>query len=99
MSTPSSHVKIEDVDALLSGATPQFSMQIKARLHALIGDLPTSDEARVYGEQQMELLDRLALGTTRGSRAPGRPPLDEQGWESIPSHPAGGPLDRAPGTN
>ena len=87
---------MEDVDALLSGATPQFSMQIKARLHALIAGLPEGDEVRRYGESQMQLLDHLALGTTRGQRAPGRPPLDSDGWQSIPSHPAGGPLDRDP---
>lgn len=91
-------VRIEDVDALLSGATPQFSMQIKARLHALIEGLPEDDEARRYGEQQMVLLDRLALGTTRGLRAPGRPPMEDDGWRALPSHPAGGPLDRAPGS-
>jgi hypothetical protein len=91
-------VTIEDVDALLSGATPQFSMQIKSRLHALVADLPADDEVRRYGEQQMELLDHLALGTTRGQRSPGRPALDEEGWQSIPSHPAGGPLDRDPAT-
>jgi hypothetical protein len=64
MAANDSSVRVEDIDALVSGATPQFSMQIKARLDAL----------------------------TRGIRAPGRPPVDDPGWESIPSHPHGGPL-------
>lgn len=94
--TSGTRVTIEDVDALLSGATPQFSMQIKSRLHALIANLPEGDEVRRYGEEQMRLLDHLALGTTRGRRAPGRPSIDDEGWRSIPSHPASGPLDRDP---
>lgn len=87
---PNRPIGIEDIDALLSGATPQFAMQLKARLHALIGALPADSEVREYGERQLDLLDHLALGSTRGVRAPGRPPLDSPGWEAIPSHPAGG---------
>lgn len=57
---------IAEIDELLSGATPQFSMQLKARLHAMIIKLEENEPARKYGEQQMEMLDKLALGTTRG---------------------------------
>lgn len=59
------HPKIAEIDALLSGATPQFSMQLKVRLHVLIDGLPDGDVARAYGEEQMRMLDRLALGTSR----------------------------------
>jgi hypothetical protein len=63
----SSHsVTIESIDALLSGATPQFSMQLKARLWDMIQDLPERDDVRIYGEQQMLFLDEIATGTTRG---------------------------------
>lgn len=85
-------VTMKQVEALMSGATPQFSMQLKARLWALIRALPEGDEVREYGEQQMQLLDHLALGTTRGLRAPGKPPVDDEGWKSLPSHPAGSPM-------
>jgi hypothetical protein len=85
-------VSITDVDALLSGATPQFAMQLKARVWALVQHLPEGDEARSYGERQMVMLDNLALGTTRGERSPGSPDADDQGWQAIPSHPHGGSL-------
>lgn len=86
-------VTIKQVDSLLSGATPQFSMQLKARLWALIEQLPADHEARRYGEAQMQLLDRLAMGTTRAGRGPAEPPADAAGWAAIPSHPSGGASD------
>lgn len=88
-STPN-RPSIKAIDALLSGATPQFSMQLKARLHALVQDLPANDEVRRYGEMQMRMLDRLAMGTTRAQRGPGEPPVGHESWSSVPSHPAGG---------
>lgn len=92
MSTSPSSITIEDIDALVSGATPQFSMQIKARVHAAIAALPANDAVRVYGEQHMQLLDAMALGTTRGTAGQGQPGIDAAGWDRIPSHPdaAGG---------
>jgi hypothetical protein len=53
----------------------------------MIEGLPENSEVRTYGEQQMLLLDRIALGTTRGTRGPGRPPADDPGWREMPSHP------------
>lgn len=85
MANTQDSVTIEDIDALITGATPQFSMQIKARVFALIAPLAAGHPARAYGEQQIQILDHLALGTTRGVRAPGRPASDDIGWESIPS--------------
>ncbi len=82
-------VTIKEIDALLSGATPQFSMQLKARVWGMIEDLPADSEVRMYGLRQMQMLDRLALGTTRGVRSPGAPPAADSGWTSIPSHPLG----------
>ncbi len=86
--SPSS-VTIEDIDALVSGATPQFSMQIKARVHAMIQSLPADSDVRAYGMQHMQLLDAMAVGTTRGTRGAGQPAADAAGWERIPSHPSG----------
>ncbi len=92
MAETSAPVTVEDIDALVSGATPQFSMQIKARLHALIAPLPTGSPVRAYGEQQMTLLDAMAMGTTRGTAGQGQPERNASGWDRIPSHPdtAGG---------
>lgn len=83
-------VTINDIDALVTGATPQFSQQILERVKALVAPLPDGDPVRAYGELQMTVLERIATGTTRGLRAPGVPAPDDEGWKSIPSHPAGG---------
>lgn len=91
MSETSTHdVTITDIDTLVSGATPQFSQQILERLKALIAPLPEGDEVRAYGELQVAVLERLATATTRGVRALGVPDADDEGWETIPSHPRGG---------
>jgi hypothetical protein len=93
MSEHSSDVTVEDVDALLVGATPQFSMQIKSRVRALINTLPAGHDVRAYGETQMKVLDALAFGTTRGAGGQGQPRADANGWQEIPSHPRGGLFD------
>lgn len=85
-----SGVSVNDIDALVSGATPQFSQQILERVKALVAPLPAGDPVREYGELQMQVLDRIATGTTRGIRAQGVPGTDDAGWDEIPSHPVGG---------
>lgn len=91
MTEASTHgVTVNDIDALVTGATPQFSMQIAERVKALIAPLPAEDEVRAYGELQLAVLDRIATGTTRGIRALGVPGVDDEGWSSLPSHPRGG---------
>ena len=91
MSETQSHgVTVNDIDQLVTGATPQFSMQILERVKALVLPLPEGDEVRAYGELQMQVLERIATGTTRGTRALGVPGEDNDGWDSIPSHPKGG---------
>lgn len=91
MAVPEHHgVTVQDVDALVTGATPQFSLQILERVKALVAPLPAGDAVREYGELQMRVLNRIATGTTRGTRAPGVPDADDEGWRSIPSRPRGG---------
>lgn len=91
MTEASAHgVTVNDIDALVTGATPQFSLQIRERVKALVHGLPQDDEVRAYGELQMAVLERLATGTTRGVRAPGVPDADDIGWQSMPSRPHGG---------
>lgn len=91
MSEASAHgVTVHDIDLLVTGATPQFSMQILERVKALVLPLPEGDEVRAYGELQIKVLERIATGTTRGTRKLGVPGEEDAGWKSIPSHPAGG---------
>jgi hypothetical protein len=91
MGQASSHgVTVYDIDTLVSGATPQFSQQILERVKALIAPLPEGDEVRAYGELQLVVLKRMATSTTRGIRRLGVPDESDEGWQSIPSRPAGG---------
>ncbi len=76
---------VEDVTALTCAATPHFAYQIRARVRALIRDLPADHPARVYGEQQIELLERLAGCSSKAAEGPLEPPT-RIGWETIPSH-------------
>jgi hypothetical protein len=81
-----------DVDELVGPATPHFAMQIRARVRALIRDLPDDHSVRRYGEEQMELLERLAYATSKAEEGPLEPPT-RLGWETLPSHaPASKPL-------
>lgn len=88
--SPTHDVTVNDIDELVSGATPQFSQQILERVKARIAPLPEDDEVRAYGEIQIAVLERMATSTTRGVRRLGVPGDDDQGWETIPSHPRGG---------
>lgn len=76
---------IEDVTALTCAATPQFAFQIRARVRALISDLAADDPVRRYGEQQIEMLERLGVGSTIAAEGPLASP-GRIGWETIRSH-------------
>jgi hypothetical protein len=81
-----------DVDELVGPATPHFAMQIRARVRALVRDLPDGNPVRAYGEEQMELLERLAFASSKAEEGPLEPPT-RLGWETLPSHaPASRPL-------
>jgi hypothetical protein len=84
----------EDIDALVGPATPHFAYQLRARVAELIADLPADHAVRRYGEQQMELLDRLGYASSL-ARDGSREPRSRIGWETIPSSaPASDPLPR-----
>jgi hypothetical protein len=84
----------DDIDALVGPATPHFAYQLRARIQALISDLPEDDPVRRYGEEKMELLDRLGYASTKAEEG-GREPRDKPGWREIPSSaPADSPLPR-----
>jgi hypothetical protein len=84
----------DDIDALVGPATPHFTYQLRARVRELIENLPEDHEVRRYGEEKVELLDRLGYAS---SKAEDLPPLPREGagWEQIPSSaPASDPLPR-----
>ena len=82
----------EDVDALVGPATPHFAYQLRARVYDLIRDLPEGHEVRAYGEEKMELLDRLGHASSKAEEGP-HVPRDRPGWDELPSAaPADEPL-------
>jgi len=74
-----------DVDELVGPATPHFALQIRARLRALVRDLPAEHPVRTYGEEKIELLERLAFASSKAEEGPLEPP-SRVGWETLPSH-------------
>jgi hypothetical protein len=84
----------EDVDRLVGPATPHFAYQLRARVLELVQGLPEDHEVRVYGEEQMQLLDRLGHASSKAEEGP-RVARDRPGWDEIPSAaPADEPLPR-----
>ena len=74
----------DDIDALVGPATPHFAYQLRARVRELIEHLPEGDEIRTYGEEKMELLDRLGHASSKAEEG-GREPRTRIGWDEIPS--------------
>ena len=84
----------DEIDALVGPATPHFAYQLRARVEELITDLADDHPVRRYGEEQMELLDRLGHGSSKAEQG-GREPRSRPGWEEIPSSaPVDAPLPR-----
>ncbi len=75
---------IDDIDALYGPATPHFAYQLRARIRELIEGLPEDDPVRRYGEEKMELLDRLGYASSKAEQG-GLEPRTRPGWEEIPS--------------
>ncbi|MGH3007745.1 MAG: hypothetical protein ACRDOS_17885 [Gaiellaceae bacterium] len=86
----------DDVDELVGPATPHFAMQIRARVRALVRELPEGHPVRAYGEEKIELLERLAFASSKAEEGP-LEPSSRLGWETLPSHaPASEPLRPEP---
>jgi hypothetical protein len=82
----------DDIDALVGPATPHFAYQLRARIRQLIAGLPEDDPVRRYGEEKVELLDRLGHASSKAEEGP-REPRSKPGWSGIPSSaPADRPL-------
>jgi len=85
----------DDVQALVGAATPHFAYQIRARVQGLIEDLPDDHPVRRFGEEQIELLDRLGHASSKAAEGE-RVARSKPGWPQIPSSaPADRPLPRA----
>jgi hypothetical protein len=74
----------DDIDALVGPATPHFAFQLRARIRELIEDLPATNPIRQYGEEQMDLLDRLGYASSKAEEG-GRELRSRPGWERVPS--------------
>ncbi|MDH4104321.1 MAG: hypothetical protein OEW52_10050 [Thermoleophilia bacterium] len=84
----------DDIDALVGPATPHFAYQLRARVRELIEDLPDEHPVRRYGEEKMDLLDRLGHASSLAEDG-AREPQTRIGWETIPSSaPAFDPLPK-----
>ena len=82
----------DDIDALVGPATPHFAYQLRARVKGLIADLPEDGPVRKYGEEKMDVLDRLGYASSKAEEGP-REPRSKPGWDEIPSSaPADEPL-------
>ena len=82
----------DQIDALVGPATPHFAYQLRARIEELVSDLPEDHPVRRYGEEKMELLDRLGYSSSKAEDGP-REPASRIGWDRIPSSaPAYDPL-------
>ncbi len=70
-------VTVDDVRALMGASTPHFALQLRARIRALIRQLPGDHPARIEGEREIARLDQIAFaGEVRGQAAePGLAPL------------------------
>ncbi len=84
----------DDVDALVGPATPHFAYQLRARVRELIAELPADDPVRRYGEEQIDLLDRLGHASSKAEEG-GLESRERPGWDGLPaSAPASAPLPR-----
>ena len=86
--------RTEDIDALVGPATPHFAYQIRARVRELIEGLAEDHPVRVYGEEKIELLDRLGHASSKADDSPPEA-RSRIGWDTVPSSaPADDPLPR-----
>ena len=82
----------DDIDALVGPATPHFAYQLRARVNELIAELPPDHPMRRYGEEKMELLDKLGHASSLAADSAPEP-RSRIGWDTIPSSaPAYDPL-------
>ena len=66
---PTHTVGVDDIRALAGPVTPHFALQVRNRIHRLIGTLPPDDPVRLEGERQIARLEELSRfsGDPRGT--------------------------------
>ena len=74
----------DDIDALIGPATPHFAYQLRARVREVVSSLPDDHPVRRYGEEKMQLLERLGHASSKAEDSP-REPRTRIGWDGIPS--------------
>ena len=86
---------VSEIDRLVGAATPHFAYQLRARVLELIEDLPADHPTRRYGEEKMDLLDRLGHASSKAENDAPEEPRTRIGWDEIPSSaPVTRPLPR-----
>ncbi|MBD0290836.1 MAG: hypothetical protein ICV74_06235 [Thermoleophilia bacterium] len=78
---------IDDIDFLVGPATPHFAYQIRARVRALVRDLPDDHPVHRYADEKVVLLERLARASSKAEEGP-LEPASRLGWTELPSHAA-----------
>jgi hypothetical protein len=85
---------VQEIDRLVGAATPHFAYQLRARVLELIEELPPDHPTRRYGEEKMDLLDRLGHASSKAAEGE-LEPRTRIGWNEIPSSaPASQPLPK-----
>ena len=75
---------IDDIDALVGPATPHFALQLRARVREQIANLPDDHPVRRYGEEKIELLEKLGFASSLAHEG-GRESGARVGWDEMPS--------------
>ena len=75
---------VDDIEALVGPATPQFALQLRARVRELIEELPADHPVRRHGEERMRLLEDLAYASSKAEDSEPEP-RTRLGWEQVPS--------------
>ena len=85
---------VDDIEALVGPATPQFALQLRARVRELIEELPADHPVRRHGDERMRLLEDLAYASSKAEGSEPEP-RSRLGWERVPSSaPVTDPLPR-----
>ena len=82
--SPVADATVQEIDRLVGPATPHFAYQLRARVLELIEALPADHPTRRYGEEKMELLDRLGHASSKAEEGESEP-RSRLGWGEIPS--------------
>jgi hypothetical protein len=77
---PYPRVTVDDIRAVVGGATPHFALQIRDRVRRMIEPLPSDHPTRIEGERAIARLERLAKeGQTSGTVQEHERPLPSLG--------------------